>query len=193
MTAATIESKSTKPSAPKKISMASRCGLTFPTARVGRFLRSKYSKRVSRDATVMMTGVLEYLTVEILDMAGTCAKENKVKRIVPRHITLVVRNDEEFNAFTRHKYINGGGFVPRLHKRLVPPKRAKKQTSITEDAGHHETQVEQRESAEQTDDEKTNDTNDTTDEVDIVDVSTGDGGQKKKKKKKKKHASEGTD
>ena len=189
MTSTSIESKSTKASTPKKISMASRCGLTFPTARVGRFLRSKYSKRVSRGATVMMTGVLEYLTAEILDMAGTCAKENKVKRIVPRHITLVVRNDEEFNAFTRHKYINGGGFVPRLHKRLVPPKRPKKQRNITDHAENHETRVEQRESAEQTDDEKTNDTNETTEEVDIVDASTEDGG-KKKKKKKKKHAVE---
>jgi len=40
-----------------------------------------------------VAAVLEYLCAEILELAGNAARDNKKSRIVPRHITLAVKND----------------------------------------------------------------------------------------------------
>ena len=73
-------------------------GLQFPVGRIGRYLRNgKYAKRMGAGAPVYLAPVLEYLTAEILELAGNAARDNKRSRITPRHITLAVRNDEELN------------------------------------------------------------------------------------------------
>uniref|UniRef100_A0ABK0LRD2 Core Histone H2A/H2B/H3 domain-containing protein n=1 Tax=Rattus norvegicus TaxID=10116 RepID=A0ABK0LRD2_RAT len=73
----------------KAKSRSSRAGLQFPVGRVHRLLRKgNYAERVGAGAPVYMAAVLEYLTAEILELAGNAARDNKKTRIIPRHLQL---------------------------------------------------------------------------------------------------------
>ncbi len=110
----------------KSTSRSAKAGLQFPVGRVGRFLKKgKFATRVGAGAPVYLAAVLEYLCAEILELAGNAAKDNKKTRIVPRHLQLAVRNDEELNKLLGGVTIAGGGVLPNIHAVLLPKKTKK--------------------------------------------------------------------
>ncbi|CAM9516976.1 unnamed protein product [Choristocarpus tenellus] len=111
----------------KSTSRSAKAGLQFPVGRVGRFLKQgKYATCVGAGAPVYLAAVLEYLTAEVLELAGNAARDKKKARIVPRHIQLAVRNDEELNKLLGEVTIASGGVLPNIHAVLLPKKSAKK-------------------------------------------------------------------
>ena len=111
-----------------KTSRSAKAGLTFPIGRLSRYLRKgRFAKRIAGGAPVYMAAVLEYLTAELLELAGNAAKDHKKNRIVPRHICLAVRNDEEFNKYVGKATIAAGGVVPNIHAALKTSKGSKSQ------------------------------------------------------------------
>ncbi|KAK7238711.1 Histone H2A [Aureococcus anophagefferens] len=109
-------------------SKAAKAGLQFPVARLNRFLKKgKYAGRVGVGAGVYMGAVLEYLCAEILELAGTRRqRQQRSARIVPRHLQLAVRNDEELNKLLGSVTIASGGVLPNIHAVLLPKKSKSK-------------------------------------------------------------------
>ena len=111
----------------KTTSRSAKAGLQFPVGRVARYLRNtRAAARIGAGAPVYLAAVLEYLAAEILELAGNAARDNKKSRIIPRHIQLAVRNDEELNKLLSGVTIANGGVLPNIHAVLLPKSSGKK-------------------------------------------------------------------
>lgn len=107
--------------AKKSTSRSAKAGLQFPVGRVGRYLKKgRYAARIGGGAPVYLAAIMEYLTAEVLELAGNAARDNKKSRIVPRHVQLAVRNDEELNKLFGNVTIANGGVLPNIHNVLLP-------------------------------------------------------------------------
>ncbi|EUB60495.1 Core histone macro-H2A.1 [Echinococcus granulosus] len=107
------------------VSKSRRCGLIFPVARVRRLLKSSKlirSTRISVASVVYLTAVLEYLSSEVVDLAGRVAKEIKRKTISPRSIMLAVRADEELLKVLSGVIFPFSGTTPYIYPSLLPQK-----------------------------------------------------------------------
>ena len=103
----------------KAKSRSSRAGLQFPVGRIHRLLRKgNYGERIGAGAPVYLAAVMEYLAAEVLELAGNAARDNKKTRIIPRHLQLAIRNDEELNKILCSTTLAQGGVLPQIHSIL---------------------------------------------------------------------------
>ena len=111
----------------KMTTRSTRAGLQFPVGRVARYMRNGgYAERIGGGAPVFMAAVMEYLAAEVLELAGNAAKDHKKQRIVPRHIMMAIKSDQELNAFMGNVTISQAGVLPNIHQALLPKNKKSK-------------------------------------------------------------------
>jgi len=104
----------------KPVPRAVRAGIVFNVTRVENLMMLQTSAfRKGVTASVALATVVEYLTSEVLELAGNAAASFKKVRITPRHIKLSILGDEELNCFYRDTIISGG-ISPYIHQSLLP-------------------------------------------------------------------------
>ena len=81
---------------PKSKTRSARAGLQFPVGRVHRLLRKgNYAVRIGADAPVYLAAVLEYLSAEVLELAGCHTMWQHKERIQASHIAIALDSDPE--------------------------------------------------------------------------------------------------
>ena len=108
------------PGSGPRMTQSVKAGLQFPVGRVRRILKERTKNRMGAGAPIYLAAVLEYLSAEILELAGNASRDNKKVRIIPRHIQLAIRNDEELNKLLQNICIPGGGVIPNINPVLLP-------------------------------------------------------------------------
>ncbi len=80
-------------------SRSERAGINFPVGRVTRQLKKgQYSERIGGGAPIYVAAVLEYLTTELLDLAGHQAKKAGGRAIQPLHLAQAMNEDQELRS-----------------------------------------------------------------------------------------------
>jgi histone H3/H4 len=133
------ESKSGESSGGKPVMKSSRAGLQFSVPRTQKLMmRMSSVQRKTGVAAVYITAVCEYLTAEVLELAGNTARDQKRVRITNRHIKLAVYNDEEL-CFLYKDTIFAGGVLPHIDAKVLEKKGKKKASSEVKKASPKKT------------------------------------------------------
>ncbi|KAM5227781.1 histone H2A-Bbd type 1-like [Ctenodactylus gundi] len=93
----------------QSVSRSARAELQFPVSRVERGLREgQYAPRLGAATPVFLAGVLEYLTANILELAGQEAHGRRRRRIAPEHLQTALGSDAQLC-----RLLEEGGQPPR--------------------------------------------------------------------------------
>jgi hypothetical protein len=88
-----------------------RAGLLFIPSVVAHLASSFTACPLSLQAAVALTAALEYMSAEVLELAGIAANDLKLPEISPRCMVLAIGGDEELNQFFCHSAIRQGGVI----------------------------------------------------------------------------------
>ncbi|XP_048402913.1 histone H2AX-like [Stegostoma tigrinum] len=103
----------------------SQAGLQFLVGHVHRLLKKdKYAEHVGAGALVYLAAVLECVTAEVLELAGSTARANQKTCIIPSHLQLDVCNDKEHNKLLGEVTNTQGCVLPNIQVMLLPKKTA---------------------------------------------------------------------
>merc|ERR1719316_1141078 len=81
---------------------------------------------MQKTAPVYLTAVIEYITAELLELAGNVAKDKKKKQLTNRHFMLAIKGDSEMDKFIGNVHWPNAGVVPFIDPRLLKGKAAAK-------------------------------------------------------------------
>jgi len=112
MAGKSAKGKSRKSGATRKavVTGSTRADTLFPVGRLNRYIKQgRYADRVGKSAGAFMAAVLDYLTGEILELAGNICAEAGRKTIAPKHINVGIRHDEELAKLIINTTISQGG------------------------------------------------------------------------------------
>ncbi|KAK7060896.1 hypothetical protein VNI00_000629 [Paramarasmius palmivorus] len=115
------------PKARTRVRKQERAGLQFPVARVHKNL-----KRMNFGG-FYTAAVLEYLVAELCELAGNASRDAHKRRIIPRHLQLAIKNDDELDKLLSGVTISQGGVVATIHPQLLPRGRAKKPLTMSQE------------------------------------------------------------
>ena len=103
-----------------------KAGITFNVTRVEKMMVIESNAvRKSANAAVYLAAVCEYVTAEILELAGNAARDWQKVRITPRMIKLAICNDGELSRLFRDTIIPGG-VTPSIRQELLPAQKEEK-------------------------------------------------------------------
>lgn len=118
--------KKTKDGQVSSVRREVQAGLSFSVALAEKYIREFGTSElnVSKNASIVLASTLEYITAEIIELAGNLTKDHKKVTILIRYVFLAISNDEELQALSRSMGIEfvGSGVVPHIHDSLKPTK-----------------------------------------------------------------------
>ena len=88
--------------------ISSRAGLTLPIRRVEKIAKNTHGLRQGKHASVVMTGVVECATLELIKDTIKETIKTKHSRITPKFIDLAIQNNPELNSYYKDFCISGG-------------------------------------------------------------------------------------
>ncbi|XP_046505980.1 histone H2A-Bbd type 1-like [Equus quagga] len=99
-------------------SRSTRAELQFPVSRVDRLLRQgAYGQRLSSSTPIFLAGILEYLTANILELAGKEAHSSRKIRITPEHVQRAVENNQHLSHLFENETYRQSDQMPQPNKK----------------------------------------------------------------------------
>ena len=114
---------------------STKAGLQFGIPRIARFIKTgRYGDRVAGGAPVYMAALLQYITSEIIELAGSEVEKDHKKRINPRHVMMAIKKDVELNKLLGKGDFAKTGVLVHIAKEFLPHKGKKGKAVEGEDA-----------------------------------------------------------
>ena len=117
------------------ITSSTRAGLLFSIPKVLKLMkRDRLAARVGKRPSVVMAAVMEYLSAEVLELAGNLVLERNKKRVTPRTIMLAISGDDELYKLAGSKAMfRESGVAPHIEAAMLRKKggKEKKQESVS--------------------------------------------------------------